>query len=132
MQKNKRYPAEVVCRVLLHKVLYELHCKLCHIQVVVGAFFGKQFFGGSLFHDAALVNDEDAVSLLDGGEAVGNDKGSSSLKQCLDAFLHQKFGFRIDAGCCFIQDKNTGHGYKGAGKRQKLFLTDGKTAAAFA
>ena len=87
MQKNKRYPAELVCRGFLCRYL-DLYCKLCHIQVVVGAFPGKQFFGGSLFHDAAFINDEDAVSLLDGGEAVGNDKGSSSFKQCLDAFLH--------------------------------------------
>lgn len=40
--------------------------KLCHVEIIVSAFFGEQFSGGALFEDAAFIYYQDAVSLLNG------------------------------------------------------------------
>ena len=55
----------------------ELHhiFKLTHVQIVVEAFLRKQLRCIALLDDAAVVDDEDPVGLLDRGKAVCNDKG---------------------------------------------------------
>ena len=59
----------------------ELHhiSKLTHVQIVVEAFLRKQLRCIALLDDAAVVDDEDPVGLLDRGKAVCNDKGGTSL-----------------------------------------------------
>lgn len=51
--------------------------KLTHVQIVVEAFLCKQLRCIALFDDAAVVDDEDPVGLLDRGKAVCNDKGGT-------------------------------------------------------
>lgn len=53
--------------------------KLTHVQIVVEAFLRKQLRCIALLDDAAVVDDEDPVGLLDRGKAVCNDKGGTSL-----------------------------------------------------
>ena len=59
----------------------ELHhiSKLTHVQIVVEAFLRKQLRCIALLDDAAVVDDEDPVGLLDRGKAVCTDKGGPSL-----------------------------------------------------
>ena len=38
--------------------------KLCHIEIIISTFLFHQFFRTSLFQDAAFVNDENAVRIL--------------------------------------------------------------------
>ena len=53
--------------------------KLTHVQIVVEALLRKQLRCVALLNDAAVVDNEDPVGLLDGGKPVGNDKGGTAL-----------------------------------------------------
>ncbi len=60
---------------------------------------------------------------------MSNDKGGSAGKQGLDALLHEQLRLGVDAGGCLVQYQNAGLGDEGAGKGEKLFLSNRKPAA---
>ena len=45
----------------------------------VGAVFGKEGFVVTFFNDAAFVEDDDFVGVLDGAEAVGDDEDGAAF-----------------------------------------------------
>ena len=83
----------------------ELHhiSKLTHVQIVVEAFLRKQLRCIALLDDAAVVDDEDPVGLLDRGKAVcDGDDGFPSGKFCY-GILDQMFIFRVNTCGRLIQ-----------------------------
>ena len=84
---------------------------------------------GSLFSDFSLVHYHETVSMLDGGEAVGNHDGCPALHQLFQSFLNQAFRVRINIGGCLIHDKNTGLMCQSSCKGKKLALSGGKGGA---
>ena len=70
----------------------------------------------------AFAQDDDAVGAADGGQAVGDDDGSSALHQPFQGLLDQHFCLSIDRGSGLIQDQDRGVFKDGAGDRQALFL----------
>ena len=54
------------------------------VETVVDAALSQQFAVRALFAQAALVEDEDAVGMLDGAEAMGNDDGGAAREQAIE------------------------------------------------
>ena len=58
----------------------------------------------TLFDDITIYHDEDDVSILNGGQAMGNDKASPSHHELAESLLNQNFCPSIDGGSRLIQD----------------------------
>jgi hypothetical protein len=58
---------------------------------------------GALFAEAAFVEDEDAVGVLNGAEAMRDDQGGSAAEETVERFADQEFRFGVDAGCGFVE-----------------------------
>ena len=76
----------------------------------------------ALFHDGAVFHDEDEVSIANGGQAVGNDKGSAIRAQRVHRFLDEYFGAGIDRRGGFVENEQRGLGQKRAGNGDELAL----------
>jgi len=50
-------------------------------------------------------SDNDTADLLHSGQPVCNDEGGTPLHGCVQAFLHQDFGFRIQCAGGFVQQQ---------------------------
>ena len=81
-----------------HLLLDFLHFGIAPIQL-------HELVVGALFDDLSGIEDQDLVGILNGGEAVGDDKGGPAL---LDHFQGLDMGcfqsLRINMGGGFIQD----------------------------
>ncbi len=64
----------------------------------------EELFVGSLFDDVAFFENVNAMCVLDGGEAVGDDEGGAVLHEVVEGGLDLAFGFRIDGGGRFVQE----------------------------
>ena len=91
----------------------------------------KKLFMAAAFLDFAFIHVEDAGTVLDGGKAVGDDKGGTSFKKLVQAFLQDDFCLRIDAGGRFIQYQDFGIGQQGTGEGNQLSLSGGQAASSF-
>ena len=60
---------------------------------------------GALFAQAAFVEDEDAVGVLDGAQAMGDDQGGAAAEQAVEGFADLEFGFGVHAGGGFVEDQ---------------------------
>ena len=54
------------------------------IQAVVDAALGKQLLMRALFPEAALVEDQYAVGVLDSAQAMRDDEGGSAAEQSVE------------------------------------------------
>ena len=54
--------------------------------------------------DPAVLEDDDAVGVLDGGEAVRDHDGRAAVQHDVEAFLDLRLGERIDAGGGLVED----------------------------
>lgn len=82
---------------------HALVARLRGVQLVVCAALGHQFVMRACFHDTLIANVQDAVAVLDGGQAVRNDEGRASLQQRLNAVLQQLLRLGVDGGGCLVQ-----------------------------
>ena len=73
--------------------------------------------------DAALFQNHDAVTILDSGQSVGNDKGGSALHQFIHAVLYNFLGTGIDRAGSLIQDQYRRIRYGCSGNRKQLSLS---------
>ncbi len=61
---------------------------------------------GTLLHDLSLVHHDNPMGILDRGEAVGNNEGSTPLHQMLNRLLNQLFHLRIQGRGGFVENQN--------------------------
>ncbi len=108
--------------------LSRLVTKLAHIEVVVETFVSQETVVGALLNDLTILEDENFISLLNGGEAVGNDKAGPTFHQSTHGLLYQEFQPGINRGGCFIQNQNLRVSQEGPSNGQKLLLTQGDVA----
>ena len=73
--------------------------------------------------DAALFQNHDAVTVLDSGQSVGDDKGGSSFHQLIHAVLYNFLSTGIDGAGSLIQDQYRRIRYGCSGNRKQLSLT---------
>ena len=81
--------------------------------------------------DVAVAHHEDEVGVLDGRQAVGDDKARPALRQLVHRTLNEKFRARIDRGRCLVEDQHRRILEHRAGDGQKLLLSrrDGRALA---
>ena len=56
--------------------------------------------------DLPVVHDQDAVTVEDSGDAVGDDQHRAALEGFTDRVLDQGIGLQVDRGCGFIDDED--------------------------
>ena len=96
--------------------------QLSGIKLVIVAFFCHEFFVGSGFHDAAVVNVHDPVAVADRGEAMGDDKRSPSLEHGIETGLQGFFRLHVNTGGGLIKDQDRRIRKQRPGKGDKLLL----------
>ena len=80
-----------------HLLLDFLHFGIAAIQL-------HELVVGTLFDDLSGIEDQDLVGILNGGEAVGDDKGGPALLDHFHGPLDDFLCLRVDMGGSFIQD----------------------------
>ena len=78
------------------------------IEPVVDAAQSQKLLMRALFAQAPFVEDEDAVGVLNGAQAVGDHHGRAAGQQPVERFADQQLGLGIDAGGGFVEDQNFG------------------------
>ena len=95
---------------------------LARHQLVVGPHLG----------DAAAVDHHDAVGVLHGGQAMGDDEDRAPLHQLGQRLLDQELALRVEIGRGLVQDEDGRILQEGAGDGQALPLAAGEPDAALA
>jgi hypothetical protein len=52
--------------------------------------------------NAAILNDENAISVLHRGQSMGDDDDSAAHHQLVNRILHQRFTLGIQRRCCLV------------------------------
>ena len=73
------------------------------VQILVESFMVHQFSMSAGFHEAPLVEDEDAIGSLDGRQAVGDHKSRSAFHELFQRLLDKSFRFTVEGRGGFIQ-----------------------------
>ena len=93
------------------------------LQVIIEPMLFHQGIMGSLFHDPAMVHDQNAVGPPDGGQAMGNHDARAVRQSSLNGLFDKHFRFRVDIGGSLVQHQDAGVSGKHPGKSEELFLT---------
>lgn len=105
---------------------------LALMEVGVVAAAGDELVVSTLFDDAAVLDDEDAVGVADGGNAMGDEEGGAAVHDGGEVSEDLLFGDGVDAGEGVVEDENGGVAEDGAGDGGALLLATGESDAAFA
>ena len=68
------------------------------MQLRVQPALREQLAMRALFHQASLVEHQDAIRCLHGAQAVRNDERGAAAQQFVEGFLDAGFGGAVDAG----------------------------------
>jgi hypothetical protein len=101
------------------------------VEAVVDTALREKFLVGSLFAEAAFVEDENAVGVLNGAETVGDDECGAAAQQAIKGFANLEFGFGVHAGGGFVKNQEARIVGHGAGKINQLPLPDRECRSAF-
>ena len=78
---------------LLRRLHLVINTSGCHELLVI-----------TMLDDITIYHDEDDVSILNSGQAMGDDKASPSHHELAESLLNQDFCSGIDGGSRLIQD----------------------------
>ena len=84
---------------------------------------------GALFGDGAVLQYEDGVRVLDGGQAVGDDKAGAPFHELVHGLLDLDLGTRVHIGGGLVQNKHGRVAEHGPGDGDDLALTLGDVNA---
>src|SRR5712672_1482849 len=101
------------------------------VEAVVDAALGEEFLVRALFAEAALVKDEDAVSVLNGAETMRDDQRGAAAEQAAESIMDLEFGLGVHAGSSFVKDEEARIVGQGAREIDELALSDRERGAAF-
>ena len=87
--------------------------------------------GAGLF-DALRAQHEDAVVILDGGQAVGDGQGSAAVGQLLEALAHQDLALVVEGAGGLVEDEDGRVLQEDPGDGDALLLTARELDAALA
>ena len=106
--------------------------RLAGDQAGVGAVAGHELVVAADLDDAAVVEDDDAVGVADGAEAVGDDEGGAALLQLLQRLLDEVLALAVERRGGLVEDEDAGVAEDGAGDRDALALAAAELDAALA
>src|ERR1700676_787473 len=101
------------------------------VEAVVDAALGKELLMRALFAKAALVEDKDAVGVLNGAETMRDDESGAAAKQAIEGVADQQLSLCVHAGRGFVENKEARIVREGASEIDELALADGQRRAAF-
>ena len=104
--------------------------KLAVVEVRVEAAFGQQLVVGALLDDVAVLEHQDQVGVLDGGQTVGDDKAGAVFGEPVHGLLCNELGPGIHRGGSFVQNQHWVVLNHGSGNGQQLLLAGGDRNAA--
>src|SRR5437879_4655275 len=84
----------------------------------------------ALFAQAAFVEYEDLVGVLNGTETMRDDERSAARQQTAEGFANLQLCFCVHAGCSFVEDEKARIVGERAGKIDELTLADRKRGTA--
>ena len=97
------------------------------IQRLIGAIVdGQQFLMRAFLNNPAIVNDDDFVSVLNGRQAMGDNKDRTVLHQVVNGFLNHGFRLVVQCGSRLVQNDNRRIFDKRPRYCNPLFLSAGK------
>ncbi len=91
----------------------------------------QQLLVGAGLAQPPVVQHEDAVGVLHGGEAVGDDDRGAARQEPGEGVPDQELGFGVDAGGRLVQDQDLRIVGEGAGEGEQLLLPDRQRGAPF-
>src|SRR3989338_5120668 len=86
----------------------------------------QEFLVRALLGDLAVVDHENAVHTLDGGEAMSDDDRRAAFHQVVQTFLDVALGDRIEAARGFVEDQDRAVRQDRAGDGYALALAAGE------
>ena len=105
---------------------------LAGVEMIVSAPLFQQLPMGPLLHHFAILDHQDEIGAPNGGETMGDDKGSSPLQQRFNGFLNKLLGLSVDGGGRLVEHKDGGVGQDRPGKRDELLFSGGETVSPLA
>ena len=100
------------------------------VEPRVQAAVSQQLVVIALFPDLAVVDDENAIGVLDRRQPVGDDQRSAIFQELVERLLNQRFGLGIHRARRFIENEYLRIESQGPGERQELALALGYGRAA--
>ena len=88
------------------------------VQPPVDAPEVEELVVGAVLADGAVVENVDAVDVLDRRQAVGDDDRGLALHQVVQGVLGQGLGLGVDAGGRFVEEQELRFAGQGAGRRR--------------
>src|SRR6266403_1285639 len=75
------------------------------VEAVVDSALGEEFLVRALFAEAPLVEDEDAVGMLNGAKAMRDDQRGAAAEQAVEGIADLQLGLGVHAGSSFVEDE---------------------------
>src|SRR5712671_3658577 len=100
------------------------------VEAVVDAALGEEFLVRALLAEATLVEDENAVGMLNGAEAMRDDQRGATAEQAVESIADLQLGLGVHAGSSFVKDEEARIVRQGAREIDELALTNRQRGAA--
>lgn len=107
----------------LSQLCQSLQLKRAGIEAIVCALFGDELFMVAALDYSAVVEHHYDIRVLDGREAVRDNKDRAPFHQLIHAALDESLGARIYRRCRLVEDHDGWVGDRRAGYRYQLTLT---------
>ena len=109
---------------ILSMLWCHLLCEALHLdKVCIDATLLDKLLVCTLLGNTALVDDVDAVCIVDGAQAVSNDDRCSAYKKLGQSVLHQLLALGVEGRCSLVEDENLGVLEDSTGDANTLALT---------
>src|SRR5882724_7080913 len=101
------------------------------VQTVVDAALCEKLLMSALFAQAALMEHQDSVRILNRAEAMCDYERRTTRQQFVERLADQQLSFCIHAGCGLIENQETRIVSQCTREIDQLTLTDGERRATF-
>src|SRR5262245_50526730 len=78
------------------------------VQLIIDATLRQKFVVCTRFTNLTFMHDNDRMRTLYGRKTMRYDDRGSSGEKPVYGLLNQKFGLRIDARCCLVENEDLG------------------------
>lgn len=95
-------------------------------EILINPFLFYQFLMGAPLYDFSVIYNQDLIRVPNRGQAMRNDHQCFIFYQRTDRLLQMHFVFRVNAGCCFVQQNNGRILEHGPGNGNTLLLAAGE------
>src|SRR5260370_25678409 len=96
------------------------------VKAIVNSALGEKLLMRALLTQAALVEYEDAIRVLNGAQPVRDYESGAPGEQTIQSFANQQFGLGVHARSCFVENEEARIVRQRAGKIDELALPDGE------